>query len=262
MKLAEERLRNDPTSELWGEHRARYRFAIQSVLTAPRPDVLAASGVCWPSPRVLDVACGSGFGLQMLESANVWPIGVDLDATALAEARVLNPSARWARSDATCLAFPHASFDLVTSFETIEHVPDAAALVRELRRVLKPDGRLVLSTPNRAFGPPALHTGNPFHIREFTSQQLRELLAECFSIINMFGQWPTREYRYVPFRIVEPDNAPAAVLWKLLNRLPFVLKNRLAHLLTGSGFYPGEADYVFVPNQTDGAHSLVAVAHA
>lgn len=63
----EERLGNDPTSELWGEHRSRYRFAAQFVA----------------GKRVLDVACGSGFGLAMLRAAGAWPVGVDYDAQTL-----------------------------------------------------------------------------------------------------------------------------------------------------------------------------------
>jgi len=61
---AEERLGTDSTSELWGEHRSRYRFAAPFVA----------------DQRVLDVACGSGFGLAMLRAAGARPIGFDYDA--------------------------------------------------------------------------------------------------------------------------------------------------------------------------------------
>src|SRR5438046_10277452 len=95
---------------------------------------------------------------------------------------------RLVHSDATRLTLANNAIDLVVSFETIEHVPDARALVFEIRRVLKPGGRLVLSTPNRAFGPPERHTGNPFHIREFTPDELRALVAEPFEAITLYGQ--------------------------------------------------------------------------
>src|SRR5918912_3552826 len=122
---AEERIANDPTSELWGEHRSRYRFACQRVP---------------PGGRVLDVACGVGFGLQMLAQTGARPLGVDLDCAALVEARRAAPTAHLARADAACLPLPDHSVDLAVSFETIEHVPDAAALAAELRRVLGPRG--------------------------------------------------------------------------------------------------------------------------
>jgi len=241
---AEERLHNDPTSELWGEHRARYRFASQF-----------ADGA-----RVLDVACGAGFGMQVLRHVGACAVGMDLDTSALIEARGIDASVPVVRADATRLPLPDRCIDLVTSFETLEHVSEAAMLVRELRRVLRPGGRLVLSTPNRAFGPPELHSGNPFHIREFTAVELRELLVECFDEVQLFGQWPSPHYRYVPFLLVRPAFEPEALIWKALNRLPFGIKQGVAKALGGRSFYPGEDDYVFVLDKTEGSHALIAVA--
>jgi SAM-dependent methyltransferase len=241
---AEERLGNDPTSELWGEHRARYRFAAHF-----------ARG-----KRVLDVACGAGFGLQMLRAAGAFPLGMDLDALALREAQALDLRARLSRADATRLPLYGQCVDVVTSFETIEHVADAEALVRELRRVLRQGGRLILSTPNRAFGPPERHTANPFHVREFTADELRAMLLECFADIRLYGQVPAPRYQYVPFLMLERTNNPRELLWKAQNRLPHEVKDRLARLVSRSSFYPGEDDYLFVPDRTDGAHALIAVA--
>ncbi len=241
---AEERLANDPTSELWGEHRSRYRFAAQF-----------AAG-----QRILDVASGAGFGLQMLRRAQSRPIGLDYDAAALHEIRSLEVNARLVRADATCLPLASATIDLVVSFETLEHVSDARAMVLEIRRVLKRGGRLVLSTPNRAFGPPERHTSNPFHITEFTADELYELLGEAFQDVQLYGQRPNDAYRYVPFLMVEPHREPAAFVWKVLVRLPFGVKNGLALALGGRPFYPGEEDYCFEPASAETAHALVAVA--
>ncbi len=241
---AAEHLANDPTSELWGEHRSRYRFAAQF-----------AAG-----QRILDVASGAGFGLQMLRHAEGCPIGLDYDADALLEVRRLEPKALLVHADATCLPLPAASIDLVISFETLEHVPDAGAMIKEIRRVLRPGGRLVLSTPNRTFGPPERHTNNPFHIKEFSPDELRALLNEVFADVQIRGQRPTKAYRYVPFLMIEPRHEPAAIAWKLLVRLPFGIKNRLALALSGRPFYPGEDDYCFEPETAEAAHALVAVA--
>jgi SAM-dependent methyltransferase len=276
VSAAEERLANDPASELWGEHRSRYRFAITgqgsgasgqaSVATGPLAvgplggERLADGWHALDGVTVLDVACGSGFGLDMLHDAGARAIGVDYDGNALSEVRRTQPAARLLCGDGARLPLRDASIDLVVSFETIEHVPDAAALVREIRRVLKPGGRLVLSTPNRAFGPPERHTDNPFHIREFTADELRCLLRASFEQVQLYGQRPSAAYRYVPFLMLEPHYEPSALAWKLLVRLPFGLKNRVAQALSGRGFYPGEHDYRFDPEQTDGAHALVVVA--
>jgi len=244
MTSAEEHLANDPTSELWGEHRSRYRFAAQF-----------AAG-----QRILDVASGAGFGLQMLRAASGCPIGLDYDPEALREVRRLEKTAPLINADATCLPLASASIDLVVSFETLEHVPDPGAMIKEIRRVLKPGGRLVLSTPNRSFGPPERHTSNPYHIKEFTTDELRELLGEAFAEVKIYGQRPQDAYRYVPFLMIEPNNEPLALLWKLLVRLPFGIKNRLALALGGRPFYPGEDDYCFEPQNAEAAHALVAVA--
>jgi SAM-dependent methyltransferase len=240
----EERLGTDPTSELWGEHRSRYRFATQFV----------------GGQRVLDVACGSGFGLAMLRGAGAWPVGVDYDAPTLRTIKREHPRSALVTADATRLPLASASLDSVVSFETIEHVPDARALLHELRRVLRPGGRLVLSTPNRAFGPLSRHTANRFHVREFTADELREMLSECFDQVQLFGQRPVETYRYVPFLMVESHFEPSALAWKLLVRLPYGLRNRLAQTVSGRPFYPGETDYSFDVEATDGAHALLAVA--
>jgi SAM-dependent methyltransferase len=258
VSAAEERLANDSSSELWGEHRSRYRFATRGQGSGLRGQELRADGV--RGLTVLDVACGAGFGLDMLRQAGACAIGVDYDGAVLGDVRNRQPAARLVRGDATCLPLECASIDLVVSFETIEHVPNAQALVVEIRRVLKPGGRLVLSTPNRAFGPSARHTGNPFHVREFTADELRDLLRGSFGEVHLFGQRPSAAYRYVPFLMLERHIEPSALAWKLLVRLPFGLKNRLALALSGRPVYPGEEDYRFEPEACDGAHALVAVA--
>jgi ubiquinone/menaquinone biosynthesis C-methylase UbiE len=231
---------------LWGEHRARYRFALEFAL----------------GQRVLDVASGAGFGLQMLRLVAASVIGVDVDMLALADARRLDQTAPLVRADATRLPLPDASVDVVTSFETVEHVPDACTLVAELRRVLRRGGRLVLSTPNRRFGPPERHQ-NPFHVHEFTADELLALLRSCFSNVELYAQRPSDAYRYVPYLMLDRHIDARELAWKAMNRLPFALKNILAEVLGGRPFYPGETDYVFVPatpEQFEGCHVLVAVA--
>jgi len=268
---AEERLANDPSSELWGEHRSRYRFATQVAaeyfLSRADQHDEGQSGQGGQGGLdgldglvVLDVACGAGFGLEMLWRAGARAIGLDYDGAALQAVSRMQPASRLVRGDGTCLPLMDASIDLIVSFETIEHVPDARALVSELRRVLTPGGRLVLSTPNRAFGPPQRHTANPFHVREFTPDELRGLLRASFEEVHLFGQRPSDAYRYVPFLMLDPQHEPSALTWKLLLRLPFGLRNRVALALSGRSFYPGEEDYRFVAEACEGAHALVAVA--
>ena len=248
-----ERLGLDPTSELWGEHRSRYRFAAVPAI----------------GRRVLDAACGSGFGCQMLRAAGAAAVlGVDLDEAALRGARQAfgAPGLAFARASLDRLPFRSHSLDVIVSFETIEHVADAAAVVAEFARCLAPDGTLILSTPNRLFRPtPDGRPANPFHVREFSPRELTDLLSPLFEV-RLFGQRVRPTYRAVPFLLRPEDRglrswrAISLLPWKLANRLPFAVKNRLSWLLAGQAFYPTEFDYTFEPDEVEAAHDVVAVA--
>jgi len=84
----------------------------------------------------------------------------------------------------TKLPFADASFDLVTCFETIEHVEAQQEVIAELARVLRPDGTLLISSPNRNVYPP----GNPHHVRELTPEELLALLGARFPEVRLFRQ--------------------------------------------------------------------------
>jgi SAM-dependent methyltransferase len=154
------------------EHVARYRFA--AGYTAGQ--------------RVLDVACGAGYGSALLcdEGRAGSVVGVDVadEALACARRRWSRPRVFWLRMDATRLAFPAASFDVVCSFETIEHLSDWPTYLQEVHRVLRVGGAFLVSTPNRTAS-----TGkNPFHLHEFTLAEFREALARHFSVEAILGQ--------------------------------------------------------------------------
>lgn len=133
---------------------------------------------------VLDAACGTGYGSQMLlhqgKAALVY--GVDLSEAAIKEATscLADENARWSLGDVTKLDFQNDSIDVYVSFETLEHVPNDVGYVAEAARVVKPDGVFLCSTPNRKlFHPGAtLETKpqNPFHVREYVKEELESLL--------------------------------------------------------------------------------------
>jgi ubiquinone/menaquinone biosynthesis C-methylase UbiE len=157
---------------LIAEHVARYRFA--AGYTAGR--------------RVLDVACGTGYGSALLRdeghAREVAGVDVSDEALACAWRRWSRPGVYWLRMDATRLAFPASSFDVVCSFETIEHLRDWPAYLREVARVLRPGGTFLVSTPNRR----ASAGKNPFHVREFTLEEFREALSRHFTVAAILGQ--------------------------------------------------------------------------
>ena len=100
--------------------------------------------------RVLDVASGTGLGSQLLHAYGAeLVVGAESDPDALRHVRPAPSGLSFVRADAQALPFADASFDAVVSFETIEHLADARALLAECRRVLREEGLLYLSTPNR-----------------------------------------------------------------------------------------------------------------
>jgi SAM-dependent methyltransferase len=151
------------------EHILRYRFCAQFA----------------PGRRVLDVATGSGYGAHLLAQAGAQlVVGIDRDHGAIAYARRHYPGPMFVLGDAHHLPFPDGSFQLVVSLETIEHLEHPEAFLDEVRRVLARDGLLVLSTPQKDVYPP----GNPYHLREFTADELISLLQERFRETELWLQ--------------------------------------------------------------------------
>lgn len=163
---------------IWADHLARYRFAADRV-----------AGL-----RTLDVACGSGYGARMLAAGGAaGVIGVDLSAEAIHYARTTfaTVGVSFLVADGTALPLPRASRDAIVSFETLEHVPDQHAFLREMARVLRSGGLFICSTPNRPIttnsdAPDAVST--PFHTREFTAAEFLDLVRAHGFFARLYGQ--------------------------------------------------------------------------
>jgi 2-polyprenyl-3-methyl-5-hydroxy-6-metoxy-1,4-benzoquinol methylase len=152
------------------DHLARYHFAVQHCR----------------GKRVLDVATGSGYGADILHkhgASEVVAVDRDDDALGYARKRYGSHGLRWVNGDAYALPFG-SEFDVVVSYETIEHLKEPERFVIECKRVLRPDGLYIVSTP--------LNVGGPFvsrhHELEFSRAEFEELLGRHFSSVVMFGQ--------------------------------------------------------------------------
>jgi SAM-dependent methyltransferase len=101
-----------------------------------------------PGERVLDLGCGAGRFLAALREAGADPVGVELAEAALERARANVPAAdlRLVEEDGS-LPLEHGSVDLVWCSEVLEHVADTEHVLLEVRRVLRPDGRLLVTVP-------------------------------------------------------------------------------------------------------------------
>lgn len=140
--------------------------------------------------RVLDIACGEGYGAHLLAEKAISVVGVDLDTTAITHARAKYslPNLEFIQGDCASLPLHDASVDLVVSFETLEHHAEHEAMMSELRRVLSPTGMLLISTPDRRHYSDERNFVNSFHVRELYADEFRQLILRYFPHADFYGQ--------------------------------------------------------------------------
>jgi ubiquinone/menaquinone biosynthesis C-methylase UbiE len=163
--------------EIYQEHIKRYVFASNYT----------------KNKIVLDNACGTGYGAwYMLKKGDAKEVvGVDIseDAINYAKNNYTDENISFICADAADLPFSKKYFDVVVSFETIEHLKDNEKFLSECNRVLKNGGIFICSTPNKKIYSPYSEVPlNPFHIREFYPQEFYELISKYFTNIDLYGQ--------------------------------------------------------------------------
>jgi SAM-dependent methyltransferase len=148
----------------------------------------AASAALAGGKRVLDVACGEGYGAAMLARAAASVIALDIDEDAVSHARAtyFEPNLRFVRGDATGMPLPDASIDLVVSFATIEQIDEPERMLDEIRRVLAPGGVVVISSPN--WSSLEHRDEREAYRRRLDHAEFRDLLTARFASVRVFGQ--------------------------------------------------------------------------
>ena len=199
---------------------------------------------------VLDAGCGVGYGSAYLGEVARSVVGIDIDEEAIAYAtrRYGGQNVAFRVGDMERLDLPDASLDVVTAFETIEHLRAPERFVSEAGRVLRTGGVLVASTPQATAdgGEPA----NPYHEHEYTAAELERLLAGTFASVELFGQRRVQSRRHRALQRVD--------VLGLRRRLPFL--RGVGRVVTGT---PSMADLtsadVEIAPELDGATELVAL---
>ncbi len=169
MEFTGERFTPECVREIWYEHFHRYVLA----------------GELGSGKRVLDAACGEGYGSAHLARSAQTVIGVDISQEAIDHAKncYRADNLEFRLADVCHLPFKDDEFDCVVSFETLEHLEDQSGLLKEFRRVLEPGGFLLISSPDKAIYTDLHQNENEFHVRELYRDELEVLLA---------GQFPAR----------------------------------------------------------------------
>jgi ubiquinone/menaquinone biosynthesis C-methylase UbiE len=141
--------------------------------------------------RVLDLASGEGYGSNLLASKAQSVVGVEIDPAAVEHARRKYTSANLQFVAGSITSIPlkdEHSFDVVVCFEAIEHIAEQQKLLTEIQRFLKPEGILLVSTPNKSVYQHESEEENPFHVHELEFEEFRSLLQQFFKNVGFAGQ--------------------------------------------------------------------------
>lgn len=169
--------RFDPSVKFhtWYEHWHRYHF-IKGLVKGK---------------KVCDIACGEGYGSALLASYADDVVGVDIDSNVISNAneKYKNRSnLSYIQSNALKTSFKDNSFDVIVSFETLEHLNEHNQLLDEFKRILKDDGLLIVSTPDKDVYSEIDKEHNQYHVKELTHTEFNDLISSKFQFNKTYGQ--------------------------------------------------------------------------
>lgn len=169
--------------------------------------------------QILDLGCGSGYGSARIAKIAEYVEAVDVagDAIDFAKSSYRMANLKFRKIDHQYpLPFEDASFDVILSFQVIEHVHNEKVYLQEARRVLKPSGTIIIITPDRKHRLlPIQKPWNRWHIREYSRKELESLIRQFFSIDKNLLMGAQKEYANIELRRYR--------ITKILT-LPFTLK--------------------------------------
>jgi SAM-dependent methyltransferase len=173
-KWTGERLEPFVHNEAMIEHLHRYAIAMEYV----------------KNKTVLDIACGEGYGSNFLARDARDVTGVDIDINTISDAskKYQKHNLKFIRGKVEEMPLADNSFDVVVSFETLEHTEEHEKIFREIKRVLKPDGLLIISTPEKKNYTDQPGVQNPFHLKEVYKHEFIDLVKRHFSHYYCFHQ--------------------------------------------------------------------------
>lgn len=170
---------------IWHEN---YWFRRHEAAYARLADLISQSHTA----TVLDAGCGEGYGCELLRLGGAeGVVGFDYDQATLVSLRQTYDHITPVTGNLVMLPFRDSAFDAVVSLQVIEHIWDQPRFLAECARVVKPEGWIAISTPNRLTFSPGLARGekplNPFHVNEFDPDEFRVLVGEAAAVETVHG---------------------------------------------------------------------------
>jgi len=237
--MSSERQEHNMKSPWWGEHIHRYNIALTYISD---------------SDKILDIACGNGFGSYMLsEKTNGIVVGADISDETIryCSTKFLNQSVlKFKVIDGTNIPFEDKYFDTIVSFETIEHTTQYKKMVQEFYRVLKNKGVALISTPNIIINTPEGVKLSKFHTQEFTYNELEFLLKEVFDDVEIYGQ------KYIRYNSKSLKNTLGKFVENVLytrgiRKTPLFIQNKIMQLFINKDMYPLAEDFGLVKDKNE-----------
>ena len=242
-----ERLVPQKNNRYWYlEHRARYEFCKSFV----------------SNKLVLDAGCGEGYGSSLLSEVAkiVEAIDINKNAIADAQAKYKRANLRFKVMDCRALTFKDSFFDVVCSFEVLEHIKQPQRYISEIHRVLKKGGLFILSTPNIERNP--LVGTNPYHVKEYSLKEFKEVLGAFFgNRIEFYGQhWPLKAKQFY-------NSFLARGIYKIKRRfgikrlIPAKIRAKAEKIIFGYSIQEGltAKDFVISTKNLDDAEQFIAI---
>lgn len=174
MTFTGERFVPEIEGDIFLEHFHRY-YAISSVVN---------------QKVVLDIACGEGYGTELISKSASKVFGVDISNETIkhAQQKYQKDNIQFCVGSTSKIPFEDDSFDIVVSFETIEHHDEHEQMMLEIKRVLKADGMLIISSPEKTNYNSSLKKKNEFHVKELEYIEFKELIEKHFSYNEFYFQ--------------------------------------------------------------------------
>lgn len=146
--------------------------------------------------RVVDMACGEGYGSELLARGAASVVGVDANPEAHEHAR-LRYVRQGLRFERDLVETFREECDAVVFLQTIEHVQNPGEVLEHFKSLLAPGGVVYVSTPNllTLAGPGREKSDNPWHVKEYRAEELRALCEACFGQVELWGLFHARKLR-------------------------------------------------------------------